>query len=250
MDKRIKGLLSACCSLGVALLGTGPSWSAVEKDAALPAAELEELEQIVINGKRIEQRILESEQRLYARYNALNTNKDFDVDCTAKWADGKPSGYGTAQYRSACVPHFFANAMAAELTHSRGWTTCRPSMRPTTVWGSLADSTLRTPSGGRSVAVAPPGFSCVSDSSIASPGTRLMWLERRDAFKANLNSVIRSDAQLQVLAREFNSLVRENDDALKVAAEARKRQAELQQAARKCPVPTSPRSAVKACRSG
>jgi hypothetical protein len=249
MDRRIKGLLAAC-SLGVALLGTAPSWSAIDQEVALPPTELDELEQIVINGKRIEQRILESEQRLYERYNALNGNQDFDVDCSAKWNDGKSSGYGTAQYRSGCVPLFFANALAANLTHSRGWTTCRSSMRASTGWGSGMDSTLRTPSGGRSVTVSPPGFECVSDSSISSPAARLTWLERRDAFKANLNNVIRGDPELQALAREFNSLMRDNDDALKVSAAARKQQAELRRAARMCAAPTSPRASARACTAG
>ena len=252
MDKRNKGLFAGCCSLGIALLVTGPSWSAIADKTTPPTAATLELDQIVINGKRIEQRIMESEQRLYERYNALNANNDFDVDCSAKWNDGKSSSYGTGavQYRSGCVPLFFANAMAAEVTHSTGWTTCRFSMRTPTGWGPLADSGLRTPAGGRAFAVAPAGYSCVSDSNIASPGVRLMWLARRDAFKTNLNKVIHSDPQLQALAGEFNSLMRENDDALKVAAAARKQQVQLQRAAQKCPAPTSPRAAPKACKGG
>jgi hypothetical protein len=79
---------------------TGPSWSAVEKEAALPAAAtLEELDQIVANDKRIEQRILEREQRLYERYNKLNANNDFDVDCSVMWSNRNLTSYGVAHFK-------------------------------------------------------------------------------------------------------------------------------------------------------
>jgi hypothetical protein len=257
MDKRIKGLVAGCCSLGIALLVAGPSWSAVAEKTALPAAAtLEELDQIVINGKRIEQLILESEQRLFERYNTLNGNNDFDVDCSAKWNDDKSTGYGTTQYKSGCVPLFFANAMAGERTIPLGGTTCRSStdtngffMRTPTGWGSLANSSLSSRSGGNPVVITPPFIGCNSSSTIASPRAHLMWLDRRAAFKANLGEVIRTDPQLQALAGEFNSLMRENDDALKIAAAARKQQLELQRSAQKCPAPTSPRVAPKACKT-
>jgi hypothetical protein len=247
MDKRIKGLFAACCSLGVALLVTGPSWSAVEKEAALPAAAtLEELDEIVINGKRIEQRILESEQRLYERYNTLNANNDFDVNCSTRWSDHQLTSYGTAHFKSGCVPRFLANAMARASSSagsgssSRSWTNTPvvggyALMRSHTVWG---------PTGGGSSSLHSPA------SIISLPSLQLLWLDRRAAFKANLNKVIRGDPQLQALAGELNSLVQENNDALKVAEAARKAQTKLRRAEQKCAAPISPRAVAKACKTG
>jgi hypothetical protein len=83
-----------------------------------------------------------------------------------------------------------------------------------------------------------------------SPEAYLLYLSRRTEFQANLNKVMRSDPQLQVFADRFQALVQERDETRRLAAEARKLRLAMRMEQRKCPLPNSPRSVTKACKSG
>src|SRR5262249_15040691 len=115
MDKRIKGLVVACFSLGVSLLATGPAWSVAASEATpLSSATLDELDEIVLHGKRMEQRMLESQERFYQLYNKLNANDDFDVSCKFVYVDPDATGYGASRTKQGCAPMFFVNAVAED----------------------------------------------------------------------------------------------------------------------------------------
>src|SRR5262245_42564511 len=132
MDKRIKGLMAACCSLGVAMLASDPAWSVAAQEAASPSSmTLEELDEIVLNGKRMEQRMLESEQRFYQRYNMLNARQDFDVTCSYFARTRNSSGFGDSSFMQRCVPAFFSDAVEEETAlMSMSTSTCSPAFTP------------------------------------------------------------------------------------------------------------------------
>jgi hypothetical protein len=259
MDKRIKGLIGACCSFGISLLMAGPAWSVAAQESALPpSATLEELDEIVLNGKRMEQRMLESEQRFYQVYNQLNARKDFNVTCSFWASDPKSSGVGVVRMKQSCVPAFYADAVAEEsgnfIRTSASFDSCT---RPSTFYLSQTSVlAVGGPLNGQMVSFAnvpsswPDNCYPVAAPRVPSARPYLMWLDRRAAFEENLVKVMRSDPQLQALGGQFQSLIKESGDAQKMATQARKLRVELRLAARKCPVPTSPRNPTKGCKSG
>jgi hypothetical protein len=267
MDKPIKGMIVACFSLGVSLLAAAPAWSvAAQETTPLASATLDELDEIVVNGQRMERRMLESEQRFYNAYNLLNTNKDFAVTCKFVRADQNPGAYGASRYTPGCVPVFYANAMADEAGEYMGSSCGADSFSPfdsrtftaSTSGNSYAYTSNGSSSDGfffingqpRGWGGADPVGGCIYVARPPSEKPHLMWLDRRAAFEENLMKVMRSNPQLQSLGGQFQSLIDESRDAQKLAADARKLRVELKLAARKCPAPTSPRSLTKACKSG
>ena len=270
MDKRIKGLIVACCALGVSMLVTAPAWSVAAPDAAAPsAATLDQLDEIVLNGKRMEQRMLESEQRFYQLYNKLNAREDFDVTCNYEVVNPNSVGIGALRTRQSCVPLFFTNAIDDERGMRRTGA-CGSSGPSFGLYGSSRFSFPATPAVTNSFYNAWDGAysdARTADFSSSTPALsvstnispcvvaiserpHLMWLDRRAAFEENLTKIMRSEPQLQALGGQFESLIEESANAQKLATEARKLKVELRLAARKCPVPTSPRSATKSCSSG
>jgi hypothetical protein len=76
-----------------------------------PDTELTELDEVRVLGVKVSQmraRLIAAEERFYARYNELNTNNDFDVECKSE------ARLGTRLRRRSCKPVYFANAQTAE----------------------------------------------------------------------------------------------------------------------------------------
>jgi hypothetical protein len=106
MNKKIKALVS---SLGVALLLSGPAWSqaqqapaAAKSPTTLDSMTLEELDTVVVNAKRFEDRLFEGEQQFYRRYNQLNAQNDLDVNCNVWLSDPNYRGAAAAPDRRYC----------------------------------------------------------------------------------------------------------------------------------------------------
>jgi len=58
--------------------------------------------------------MVEAEDRFYARFNELNTNDDFDVDCT------RDTPLGTHISRRRCQAHFYGQALQQEVSAALG----------------------------------------------------------------------------------------------------------------------------------
>jgi hypothetical protein len=77
--------------------------------ASQPGSQVEELDEITIEGKKLSQlrmAVIETEDRFYKLFNELNTNDDYDVQC----ANQAPTGSRIT--RRVCKPVFYANAEA------------------------------------------------------------------------------------------------------------------------------------------
>lgn len=86
--------------------GTGQS--AVSLGAEAESGD-DELEEVLVRGTRLWQlreAIVEAEDRLYARYNELNKNRDFDIHCR------REAPIGTRLKKRICQVRFFEDAQA------------------------------------------------------------------------------------------------------------------------------------------
>jgi hypothetical protein len=86
--------------------GTGKS--AVSLGAEAESGD-DELEEVLVRGTRLWQlreAIVEAEDRLYARYNELNKNRDFDIHCR------REAPIGTRLKKRICQVRFFEDAQA------------------------------------------------------------------------------------------------------------------------------------------
>jgi hypothetical protein len=92
------------------LCGAACLWLAVAPAlASQPTGQVEELDEITIEGKKLYQlrmAVTETEDRFYKLFNELNTNDDYDVQC----ANQAPTGSRIT--RRVCKPVFYANAEA------------------------------------------------------------------------------------------------------------------------------------------
>lgn len=266
MNKQIKGLVGAAGVAGVSLLLSGPAWSlaAQEPTEAQPSAitdsvTLEELDTIVINARRYEDRLFESERNFYRRYNQLNVKDDLDVNCDVWLADPDYRGAGAAPEKRNCLPKFLADRISLEspmvvATGRSG----RGSFGAGPVNGIyLGGGEYSVPTNAGYVQTYTP-FNWSSSANVSSSYSAprriselayLLYVNRRAEFQENLNTVMRSDPELQVFADRFQALVQERDDTRRVAAEARKLRVAMRLEQRKCPPPTSPREQMKACKS-
>jgi hypothetical protein len=263
MNKQINGLVAAGL-LGAALLLSGPAWSLAEPANAdakpatsLDTMTLEELDLVVINAKRFEERLFDSERKFYQLYNQLNARADLDVTCDVWLADPTYSGAATAPSKRHCLPEFVANDI--ELESPAVPVTIRTCRGTGAVLATTSFDSWTMPQpfsygigGGRAVSISGIGTCSVqlarsNEAQRIPQHSYLLYLSRRAEFHDNLDRVMQSDPQLQEIGGQFMALVQERDDTRRVAAQARKLRVELRLAQRKCPQPTSPRSLTKAC---
>ncbi len=66
---------------------------------------LEELEEVIVQGGRLVDRIVKAEDRFFKLYNELNKDDDYRVNCTSVALDD-----GSRIEQRFCMPAFFADA--------------------------------------------------------------------------------------------------------------------------------------------
>ena len=95
-------------SLALLLLLVGGQALAVENaDPTSPATGQTSLDEIVVNGKKLYERLAEiykTEDRFYALYNQLNANHDFDMHCAAE------ARTGSILLQRVCRPEYIERA--------------------------------------------------------------------------------------------------------------------------------------------
>jgi hypothetical protein len=77
--------------------------------AATPVEEAIVLEEVLVRGKRLEQRIVEAENEFYKVYNQLNKNDKYDMSCPELNID--PDNRTSRITTRVCLPGFVADAM-------------------------------------------------------------------------------------------------------------------------------------------
>jgi len=106
-------LLAAIClaSAAVTLAAEAPP-APVAATTSAPSAQgpevLEELDEVVVRGRRLQEAIVEAERDFYKLYNQLNKNDDYDVNCAYL---NNPDSPGSRIQMRMCIPGFVADAM-------------------------------------------------------------------------------------------------------------------------------------------
>ena len=105
MKMRAMGIVSfgICVGLAAAM----PATAGQAAPSAEVTAGLQELDEIMVRGKRLKQTIVEAEDEFFSLFNNLNKDDDYDTHCQQLNVDPE------SQIRSrVCMPGFVANAMA------------------------------------------------------------------------------------------------------------------------------------------
>jgi hypothetical protein len=109
-------LVSACFLIPSFALGAMVVQPAPHSAAARAAA-TEELDEFVVQGKKLYQMrkdIIDAEKLFISAYNELNTDKDFDLSCSMY----TPTGTHISSF--VCKPAFFARAQEDEASNAIG----------------------------------------------------------------------------------------------------------------------------------
>lgn len=125
MNALKQGLIALTLGLtGVAHAADQPAntVSASPSVAEAPREPLLELEEVLVHGKRLQQRIIEAEDEFYKLFNEINTDDDYDTNC-AQVPLGADSGSRIDS--RLCLPVFVANAVADYTVWRRA---CQPPM--------------------------------------------------------------------------------------------------------------------------
>jgi hypothetical protein len=103
----MKGLMQGFVAiwLAMAAVAHGAEVAAVVDDDE-PEMELDE---ILVHGKRLQQRIIEAEDEFYKLYNQINKDDDYDTNCAML---NLSADTGSRLNSRLCMPVFVANAVA------------------------------------------------------------------------------------------------------------------------------------------
>ncbi len=105
-------LVAALCLAGtaVSLAADAPAASSptAPTQAQSPPEQLEELDEVVVRGRRLQEDIVKAEDNFYKLYNQLNKNDDYDVNCTYL---NNPDNPGSKIKVRMCIPGFVADAI-------------------------------------------------------------------------------------------------------------------------------------------
>jgi hypothetical protein len=182
---------------------------------------LQELEEIVLYGKRLEQRIQEEEERVYQIYNEVNDQPDLDVTCDFRYLDRSSYGARIIGTKRGCVPEGVARAIRAQRSYG-------PAMSAGCTYGNVSRMTTESTMGinGSVQMYSRPnwsfgsshGGSCPFSGSwtvgYTTPFAELVWMSRRSEFQTQLARVLAMDERLQDLANKLDELTAEGRESV------------------------------------
>lgn len=142
-----------------------------------PATELQELDEVVVTGGRLYDRIVKAEDRFFKAYNELNEDDDFDTNCA-----NVPVDQDSRIEQRFCMPSFFADAKAEQVRLSQ---LCL-SMQHEDEEGNIANAPCYEP-----------------------PSADQLFFHRREEYVTNMLKVIASDPDLRKMYLEVEALHRE-----------------------------------------
>lgn len=150
--------------------------------AELPAPAGEEqpaaLDEVIVRGGRLYDRIVRAEDRLFQLFNELNEEDDFDIHCAAVSMD-----QGSRIEQRFCMPEFFADAKAEQVRLSQ-----------------YCQSLVQKDDDGNVTSQGP----CYEP-----PTAEQLFFARREEYVRNMVKVIDSNSVLQKMYTEVELLHRE-----------------------------------------
>jgi hypothetical protein len=106
--RRILVLAAAAMPLvGIAAEPAASGVLPLQNQATAPPAEIQELDEVVVQGKRLMERIIEAEGRFYKLFNEINKDDRYDTHCVYLQMQE-----GSRMQSRACIPGFVADALA------------------------------------------------------------------------------------------------------------------------------------------
>ncbi|MEO6186881.1 MAG: hypothetical protein ABIP83_11360 [Steroidobacteraceae bacterium] len=142
---------------------------------ALPGMSANELDEVAVNGKtwrQLKREVIEAEDRFFKRFNALNTNDDFDIYCRMDKATG------TIIPQRQCRIQFLVNAGAIDAQDFY--------------------MGLTTPAASRGV-----------NTPLAT--LQPLWLQRREEYRQTARAVLEKNPELLAMANELARLREQYD---------------------------------------
>lgn len=186
MQEQVSGVAAKRLFTVIALLAGGlASLEAIAQTASVtrtsltePTAveDLLELDEVIVHGTNLRNRIVRAEDKFYKLYNQLNKDDDYDINCAYISLE-----QDTRIQDRLCTPSFFANAIVETMQWNER---CR---------GTQDSEGNYVPP--------PPCYT--------PPPPELVLLDRSDELAKNIMSVIRSDPGLGDMAGELDDLHRE-----------------------------------------
>ncbi|MEO8313949.1 MAG: hypothetical protein ABI645_04050 [Pseudomonadota bacterium] len=151
-----------------------PVTAATEKSAD----QLQELDEVVVTGGRLYDRIVKAEDKFFKLYNELNDDDDFDTNCA-----NVPIDKDSRLEQRFCMPSFFADAKAEQVRLSQY---CL-SLQQKDEDGNVTSNGV-----------------CYEP-----PTAEQIFFHRRDDYVDNMIKVINDNKELKQLAAEVEGLHRE-----------------------------------------
>jgi hypothetical protein len=143
-----------------------------------PAEQIDELEEVVVIGGRLYDRIVKAEDKLFKLYNELNEEDDFDTNCA-----NVPIDRDSRLEQRFCMPVFFADAKAEQVRLSQYCLSLQEKDEEGVV---IANGVCYEP-----------------------PSAEQLFFHRRSDYVDNMLKVINSNPDLVKLAQEVEALHRE-----------------------------------------
>jgi hypothetical protein len=143
-----------------------------------PAEQLEELDEVIVTGGRLYDRIVKAEDKFFKLYNELNEEDDFDTNCANVIIDSD-----SRIEQRFCMPSFFADAKAEQVRLSQY---CL----------SLQEKDEE-------------GVVTSNGVCYEPPSADQLFFHRREDYVNNMLKVINSDPDLKQVAAEVEALHRE-----------------------------------------
>lgn len=163
----------ALLTLAAGLAATVPLLAATEAPAPVAIEQFQELDEVIVHGTNLRDRIVKAEDRFYKLYNELNKDSEYDINCAYL-----PLEPDTQIADRFCAPGFFADAIVEQMQWSER---CK---------GSQDSEGNYVPP--------PPCYT--------PPPPDLVLMERSSKLAANVMKVIRSDPRLGDMAGELDDL--------------------------------------------
>lgn len=178
--REFSGSTAAMLLLATGLVSGGPAaaQAATATRTSLAASpvvieQLQELDEVVVHGTNLRDRIVQAEDRFFKLYNELNKDRDFNVNCTYVSLE-----QDTRIQERLCAPSFYANAIVDTIT-----------------WGERCRGTQDSEG---NYVPPPPCYT--------PPPPDLVLMHRSDEYARNIMAVIRTDERLQEMAGELDEL--------------------------------------------
>jgi hypothetical protein len=149
-------------------------------EALLEPEVIQELEEVVVEGGRLYDRIVKAEDRFFKLYNELNKEDDFDTNCAFV-----PIDPDSRMEQRFCMPAFFADAKAEQVRLSQY---CLSLVERDEEGQVLSEGACYEP-----------------------PSAELIFFDRRTAYVNNVLKLIDSDPRLKDMASELDTLHRQRD---------------------------------------